>query len=183
MAEIVSVFMDIKSKYGLSLVVVHHFSNKENPDAPVSTTGRFMGHSVLSNAADILIGIDSLHPRYKSQKLPLPYSHYVSVDTTTRHAEWPAKFYAERGENKLLFQRSGIWQEIGRKILPEEIVDFIKANGGACLQELVIEKFRDRAHENTVRKAIAEAEQLLGKERLSGKHGRVLLKLKDTRGD
>ncbi len=180
MSKIISVLMEFKSNYNLSLVVVHHFSNKANPDDPKSTPGRFLGHSNLANAADVTIGIDFLHPRYREQILPLPYNHYACIDTVTRHGEWPEKLYVERGENRLLFQVSSIWKDIGRKIIPEEILDYLKENGGEMFQQDVITKFKDKAHENTIRKAIREAEKMgkLDRDTMPGKYGKKILRLK-----
>lgn len=179
MSQIVSVLLKLKTKYNLSLVVVHHFSNKENPDQLVSTAGRFMGHSILANAADVAIGLDFLHPRYKDQALPLPYNHYAVVEAITRHSEWPEKFSIERRENRLLFHPSSIWQNIGKKILPDEIVDLIRENGGSMFQSDVIKSFENKAHPNTIRKAIKEAEDKIEDDREPGKHGKKILILKE----
>ena len=180
MSQIVEVLMELKTQYNLSLVVVHHFSNKQNPDEPKSTPGRFMGHSILANAADVTVGIDFLHPRYREQVLPLPYNHYASVDTGTRHGEWPEKLFVERGENQLLFRVSSIWDNIGKKIIPEEILEYINENGGEMFQQDIISIFEAKAHPNTIRKAIKEAERIgkLEKDTMPGKHGKKILRLK-----
>ncbi len=183
MSRIISVLMELKTKYNLSLIVVHHFSNKKNPDDPRPSTGRFMGHSNLANAADVTIAIDFLHPNYKERSLSLPYNHYAVVETTTRHAEWPGMLHIERGENQLLFRISSIWDEIGKKVPPDEIVEFIKECGGEKPQADVISHFEktNNAHANTIRKSINEVVgRKLEKNTVPGQHGKKILKVIDN---
>jgi len=181
MSQIVSVLLKLKTNYNLGLVVVHHFSNKRNPDEPIPATGRFMGHSNLANAADVTIGMDFLHPKFQDQVLPLPYNHYASVDIRTRHGEWPERFYIERRVDQLLFRISSIWDEIGKKVPPDEIVEFIIACGGEKLQKDVIAYFEKtkEAHSNTIRKSIKEAIQMgkIKKDPVPGTNNKKILRV------
>jgi len=181
MSRILASLMELKTNFNLSLVIVHHFSNKSSPDDPRSTAGKFLGHSNLANAADVVVGIDFLHPIYKDRPLPLPYNHYAVVETTTRHSDWPAKLFIERKEKQLLFQESSVMDELGKKIPPNEIIAFVAACGGEKLLADVISYFKDtnEAHENTIRKSIEEAIQMgkLEKSTVPGLYGRKILRI------
>jgi hypothetical protein len=92
--------------------------------------------------------------------------------------------YIERGEGKLLFHESSIWDELGRKVPPDEIVAFVRECGGEKALKEVISYFTEtrEAHQNTIRKSIDEAVDLgkLVKETLPGKYGRKVLRLPDA---
>ena len=77
----------------------------------------------------------------------------------------------------MLFRCSSILEDLGKKILPEDIVGLLRSQGGEMPQKDVIHALKERAHENTIRKAIVEAEKQkrLRKERIPGKHGKILL--------
>jgi hypothetical protein len=170
----------LKDKYNLGIVLVHHFSNKGDPDEPRHMSGRFMGASMIANTADVLIAMDFLHPKYKSQKLPLPYNHYASLEITTRHGEWPERFTIERQKDRLLFHRSAIWQELGKLILPEQIKDIIAAHDGEALQKDVIDELKSVATATTIKRAIDEAAEqgFIEKEILPGRGSPAILRLK-----
>ena len=155
-APILKITQEIKTNNDLGIIWVHHFSNKEDPDTLRPSIGRFMGSSNIANAADVTIALDYLHPRYKQQVLPLPYHHYVTVEVTTRHGEWPRKFTLERGPDCLLFRKSTIWRDIGKKVVPDQIEELIEANGGEMRQQEIINSLASIAGHTTVRKAINE---------------------------
>lgn len=170
----------IKDQYNLGVVLVHHFSNKADPDEPGHMSGRFMGASMIANTADVLIAMDFLHPKYKSQQLPLPYNHYATLEITTRHGEWPERFTVERHKDCLLFHKSAIWQELGKLILPEQIKDIVVAHDGEALQKDVIDKLINVATATTIKRAIEEASEqgLIEKGFLPGRGNPAILRLK-----
>jgi len=173
---------ELKDTYNLGLVAVHHFSNKGDVDEVRHMSGRFMGNSALANAADVLIALDFLHPRYKSQLLPLPFNHYADVEISTRHGEWPARFAIERPKDEVLFTRSGIWQTLNKIIVPGQIEDFLIDADGEMLQRDLIDKFKNKASRSTVVNAIREATKTnrIEKVTLSDRKGKpVLLRLKE----
>lgn len=180
-SPMMKILSDLKSNFGLGLVVVHHFSNKSDPDEVEfrSSVGRFMGHSMIANSADTTIGLDFLHPKYRQQTLPLPYQNYITVEITTRHGAWPARFCLERKRDVLLFEKSSIWQDLGRCLIPGQIEDVLDANDGQMLQKDVIEALAKDARRTTVRRAIDEALRSgkVTKEALPGKGHPVLLRL------
>lgn len=178
-SPMMEVLSDLKTNYNLGLVVVHHFSNKEDPDSQRTSVGRFMGHSMIANSADVTVGLDFLHPKYKQQSLPLPYQNYVMVEITTRHGEWPARFALERKLGGLLFGPSSIWQDLGRSIIPGQIEDLIDANDGEMMQKDVISALISEAKSTTIRRAIDEAIKRgsIFKDILPGKGNPVLLRL------
>lgn len=179
-APMMEVLSDIKSNYSLGLIVVHHFSNKENADEPQQRTsvGRFMGHSMIANSADTTIGLDFLHPKYRQASLPLPYQNYVCADITSRHGEWPARFAIERRQGCLLFERSSIWADLGRAIIPGQIEDLLEANDGQMLMKDLIRHLSGDARPTTVRRSIDEAirQGSISKTTLAGKGKPVLLR-------
>ncbi|MFC2142060.1 AAA family ATPase [Acidobacteriota bacterium] len=186
-SQIIQPMMELKTGYDLSLVVVHHFSNKSGPDDPKPIQGKFIGHSNLTNAADITVGINCLPPNFKDPSLPLPFSHYAKIETTTRHHEWPEDLYIERKEGSLLFTPSNVWIERGRTVPPPEIVDFVKECGGEKLQKEVIAYFKrtKKVHETTIRKSIKEAIRMGGLQKASvpGTHNMKILKIPEQKNE
>lgn len=175
-SQMMQVLSDLKSNFNLGLIVVHHFSNKEDPDVQRASVGRFMGHSMIANSADVTIGLDFLHPKYRQQSLPLPFQNYVMVEITTRHGEWPARFALERKQGCLLFEKSSIWQDLGRSVIPGQIEDLIEAHDGEMLQKDIIQALMNEAKPTTIKKALYEAEKrgTITKQILSGKGNPVL---------
>ncbi len=172
----------LKDDFGIGLAAVHHFSNKEDPLELRHMSGRFMGNSSLANAADVLISLDFLHPRYKNQLLPLPFNHYACVEISTRHGEWPARFTIEREKDNILFDLSSIWQVLNKILVPGQIEDLLVDNDGEMLQRDLIEKFKDKASRSTVVNAIHEAIKgnRIEKTTLQDRKGKpVLLRLKE----
>jgi len=178
-SPMMEVLSDLKTNYNLGLIVVHHFSNKEDPDSQRTSVGRFMGHSMIANSADVTVGLDFLHPKYKQQSLPLPYQNYIMVEITTRHGEWPARFALERKLGGLLFESSSIWQDLGRSIVPGQIEDLLEANDGEMMQKEVIQTLISEARPTTLKRAIDEAVKrgVVIKVNLGGKGNPVLLRL------
>ncbi|MFC2165616.1 AAA family ATPase [Acidobacteriota bacterium] len=182
MSKIVDKLNSLKTEFPIGLILTHHFSSKRNPDdpqAPSEVSGLFRGHTALSDSADILVGLLRLPQKFKNQALPLRYDHYLMLETQLRNGEAPDRYAIERGNDRLIFRTSSIIEDIGKKILPEEVLGLVKANDGKMLQQDVLEYFKDRAHFNTTRKAIDECvkKKRLTKETLPIKHGPVLLKV------
>ena len=172
----------LKDDFGIGLAAVHHFSNKEDPMELRHMSGRFMGNSSLANAADVLISLDFLHPRYKNQLLPLPFNHYADVEISTRHGEWPPRFTIERERDNILFGLSSIWQMLHKILVPGQIEDVLIDNDGEMLQCDLIEKFKSTASRSTVMRAIQEAvrSKKIEKIMLQDRAGKpVLLRLKE----
>ena len=96
------------------------------------------------------------------------------------NGKWPERFAIEFDEETFLLKESNIWQEIGKKILPNQIEELIKANENKMLQKDVINYFKSTARPTTTKRAIREAifQKLITKEFLSGKGNPVLLKIK-----
>jgi len=178
-APILKITQELKTEFNIGVIWVHHFSNKGDPEAGIQTVGRFMGSSNIANAADVTIAMDFMHPRYKNQELPLPYNHYVEVEITTRHGEWPKKFTIERGEGCILFKKSNIWEEIGRKILPGQIEEIIRENGGEMKQIEIIRHLSREAGHTTVRKAIKEVVRkgIISREKSKEHGGPIILRI------
>ncbi len=181
-SPMMKILSDLKSNFGLGLVVVHHFSNKQDSDEieQRSSVSRFMGHSMIANSADTTIGLDFLHYKYRQQTLPLPYQNYVCVEITTRHGTWPARFVIERKEGYLLFEKSSIWQDLGRSIIPGQIEEVLKDNDGEMLQKDLIQALSGEAKRTTIRNAIDEAvaRGTILKDHLPGKGSPAILRLK-----
>jgi hypothetical protein len=181
-SPMMKILSDLKSNFNLGLVVVHHFSNKEDADEVQqrSSVGRFMGHSMIANSADTTIGLDFLHPKYRQQTLPLPYQNYVMVEITTRHGEWPARFAIERKHGFLLFEKSTIWQDLGRSIVPGRIEEILEVNDGELLQKDLIGLLIKEASPTTIRRGIDEAlkQGSITKQGLPGKGNPVMLRIR-----
>jgi hypothetical protein len=182
-SEVMSFLLQLKTDYDLGLVVVHHFSNKPKDDVFISTVGRFMGSSNIANAADVTIAMEFLGGEYKHQNLELPYNHYATVEVTTRHGEWPQKFAAERKDDGLLFHHSGIWDEMGKKIMPDQILRILAENSGEMLQKDLTHLLTDQASYRTIHKAIVALEEAAQIERFNINYeGRSMKKLRVKNG-
>jgi len=177
-APILKITQEIKMNYDIGIIWIHHFSNKGDSEFERPTVGRFMGNSNIANAADVTIALDYLNIKYKQQELPLPYHHYITVEVTTRHGEWPRKFCLERGMGCLLFRESTIWQDMGKKIIPGQVEELIEANDGEMKQRDVINSMSSVAAPTTIKRAINEAimQKRITKERLPGKGKPVILR-------
>ncbi len=162
MAIIVDKLNQLKTEFPIAVVVAHHFSSKgnaEDPRYPNELGGKFRGHSRLSDAADVLIGLTRLPPQQKRQTLPLPYENYCIMETETRHGEKPRLITIERRTKGLIFRPSNIFSELGKKIMPGEIQDLLKKNNGKMLLKEIYEFYKGKAHFNTVHAAIQELEK------------------------
>lgn len=178
--KVISTFARIKEDYDLGLIVVHHYSNKENPEEVKHHAGRFMEDSNYANSADNLIGLDFLHPKYRNQALPLGYNHYAEIEFQTRHGDWPGRVVVERPKGCLLFRESSIWSDLGRVIAPSAIEELIAANDGEMCLKDVIEALAGDVSRKTIRRAIDECIERgsVEKETLTGKGSPKLLRLK-----
>jgi len=178
-APILKITQEIKMNNDIGVIWVHHFSNKGDPENERPTVGRFMGSSNIANAADVTIALDYLPYKHKQQELPLPYHHYVTIEITTRHGEWPRKFTLERGPGCLLFRRSTIWQDMGKKIIPDQVEELIEANDGEMRQAEIIRFLAETAGHTTVRKSINELirQGKVSRETIPGKGNPVILRL------
>jgi hypothetical protein len=178
---LMKILSDLKSNYNLGLIVVHHFSNKASADdvQAMNAVGRFMGHSMIANSADNTVALDFLDPRHKKKALPLPYQNYVSVEITTRHGEWPKRLAIERKQGCLLFERSSILEDLGRSIIPGQIEETIRNNGGEMLQKDLIKELSPYAQATTIKRAIAESvrQGRIKKDVMPGKGNPVLLSI------
>ena len=115
-----------------------------------------MGSSNIASVADVTIAMEFLDQKYKHQTLPYPYNHYATLEITTRHGEWPQRFAVERREDSLLFHKSDVWSDIGKKVMPDEIKNILMMNDGEMLQKELIEAMEERASYATIHKAINE---------------------------
>lgn len=182
MSKITEKINQLKIEFQIGVILTHHISSKQNPDhpnTPVEIAGQFRGHTALPDAADILVLLKRLPPRQKNQKLPLNYDHYLMLEIQLRNGEAPEHYAIERGEDGLIFRVSNIWQDIGKKILPGEIYELVISNGGEMLKEEIVEHLKEKAHPNTIHKAIElEIERgNLHKDPLREKHGKMLIKV------
>lgn len=178
-APLIKILLELKSNYGLALVIVHHFSNKSQLELFINVVGRFMGSSNITNAADITIAMDFLPPNFKKEALAQPYHHYCSLEVGTRHGEWPQKIFLERRGEDLLFHKSDVWEDIGKKIIPGQVENYLRANDGEALQKDVLAHFAVLgASPTTSRRAIDEAieQGKITKEALPGKGNPIILR-------
>lgn len=182
MAKIVNRLSELKATYNLGLVITHHFSSKRNPNdpaAPVEAGAWFRGHTVLSDAADILICLHRLPGQRENPNLPKAYEDYNLVEIALRNDRQPPKFAIEFDEGTFLLKESTIWQEIGKRIMPGQIEELLQANDGRMLQKDIIDYFKPTARPTTVKRAISEAirQGLIKKEILEGRGSPAQLKL------
>ncbi len=183
MSKIVNVLSELKAIHNIAIIFTHHFSSKinpSNPNAPTEAGGWFRGHTTLTDAADVLICLHRLPGQRENPNLPKTYEDYNLVQIELRNGKWPEKFAIEFDEETFLLKESNIWQEIGKKIFPNQIEELLEANEGKMLQRDVINYFKSTASPTTTKKAIREAiyQKLIIKEILSEKGRPSLLRIK-----
>jgi len=183
MSKIVNVLSELKATYNMAVIFTHHFSSKINfghPNAPTEAGGWFRGHTTLTDAADVLICLHRLPGQRENPNLPKTYEDYNLVQIELRNGKWPERFAIEFDEETFLLTTSDIWQEIGKKIFPNQIEELLEANEGKMLQRDVINYFKSTASPTTTKKAIREAiyQKLIIKEILSEKGNPALLRIK-----
>jgi hypothetical protein len=102
------------------------------------------------------------------------------VEITTRHGEWPARFAIERKHGFLLFEKSTIWQDLGRSIVPGRIEEILEVNDGELLQKDLIGLLIKEASPTTIRRGIDEAlkQGSITKQALPGKGNPVMLRIR-----
>ena len=88
----------------------------------------------------ILVCLDG--SKLAEQILPYAYNHYATIEVTLRHGEWLPKFTVERQGKSLLFSPSSIWSEMGKKIIPEEILQLLMQKDGEMFQTDIQDYFK-----------------------------------------
>lgn len=175
MSKIVNIFNQLKSEFNLGLVFTHHFSSKkdpDHPDAPTEAGGWFRGHTVLPDSADALICLHRLPGQRENVSLALNFEDYNLVQIQLRNGKWPERFAIEFNSQTFLLGESNVWQELGKKIIPGEILEIVEDNGGEMTRKDLIEILKEKASYSIIHKAIKEAlKQGLSKDRLTGKKG------------
>jgi hypothetical protein len=155
----------LKTVYNCAVITSHHFSSKrpkDDPDAPAEAGGWFRGHSVLSDAADVLFLLHRLPGQKDNPNLRLAYEDYNQVEITLRNGKWPPRFATEFNEETFLLRVSDVWHEVGAKIGFGEVREYCEAQGGSVmLKDLIVYfQIRDKAlSPMTVKKAVEKEAQ------------------------
>jgi hypothetical protein len=174
----------LKTVYNCAVITSHHFSSKrpkDDPDAPVEAGGWFRGHSVLSDAADVLFLLHRLPGQKDNPNLRLAYEDYNQVEITLRNGKWPPRFATEFNEETFLLRVSDVWHEVGAKIGFGEVREYCEAQGGSVmLKDLIVYfQIRDKAlSPMTVKKAVEKEAQAgyIVTEKLPGRGNPLLIK-------
>jgi len=184
MARVRDVLNKLKSVYQTAVLVTQHFSSKRNPKdplAPVEVGGWFRGHTTLTDAADVLIALHRLHGQRENTSLARPFEDYNEVQVQLRNGRWPERFAIEFDEDSFLLRVSDVWHELGRKIVPEQIIALLHANDGEMRRTDILTHFSQLGVSPvTTRKALDEtvSQGLAVREQLIGKGSPVLIKLR-----
>ena len=106
----------------------------------------------------------------------LSYEDYNLVQIQLRNGKWPERFAIEFNPQTFLLGESNVWQELGKKIIPDEIQKVIEDNGGEMRRKELIETLKGKASYSIIQKAINESikQGLIEKERLK-EHGNPTL--------
>jgi hypothetical protein len=185
-AKIRDVLNRLKAQYNMAVLITHHFSSKRSqndPLAPTEAGGWFRGHSCLSDAADVLICLHRLPGQRENPGLSRSYEDYNQVQVQLRNGRWPERFSIEFDEETFLLRVSDVWREMGKKIIPGQIVSLIRANDGEMKRQDIINSLaRDGVSPMSVRRAIDEADSqnLIEKVQLFGRGAPVLIKLREA---
>ena len=98
-----------------------------------------------------------------------------------RNAEEPEGIYIERDKETLWHRISSVYRDhFGRKILPEDVKNIVKSQGGEMQQKELLSALQEMASRKVALRAIQEAEErYIVRVPLGGPGNPFLVKLKD----
>ena len=139
------------------LFLVHHYGKPSLADRKGGHLLR--GHSVLGDRPDIIINFNSLPKRYQNSPLPLPQNHYAEVAFILRNDAAPTNLIIERDPVTLWYREYDLYNQLGRRILPERVRNIVRENDGEVLQKDLVTELTQLGSRTIALRAVKEAEE------------------------
>lgn len=166
----------LKESYNMAVVFTHHFTSKKgqgDPTIPIETSGFFKGSTVITDPLDVVIALKRLLGQKDNLALLKPWEDYNEIEIDLRDGERPKKFETEFDASTFLLRLSNVWQEIGRRISSEQILELLESHEGSMTQPEIIEFFKDAAGDTTIKRSLTrtQKENLIRRE----KQGKIII--------
>jgi hypothetical protein len=169
MSGILGYFADLIKKYGVGILVIHHFGKPSQVERQGSYKMR--GASVLGDRPDAIIISTRLPEKYRQTPFSQPFENYAQLSFTLRSDEEPESIVIERDSETLWYSRYELPGYLGKKIPPTIVADVVKMHGGSLPQgevQTILEKIAShRIAFNAIKEAkalgLVIAQQLPGK--------------------
>lgn len=156
MSELMDYFYEIAHRFECGVFLVHHYGKPSLADRQGGHLLR--GHSVLGDRPDIIINFNSLPKRYQNSPLPLPQTNYAEVAFILRNDAAPSNLIIERDPVTLWYREYDLYNQLGRRILPERIRNIVRENDGEMLQKDLMHELTQIGSRSIALRAIREAE-------------------------
>jgi len=178
MSEVIDYFYEIAKKFCVAVLLIHHYGKP----SMVSRQGGHLlrGHSILGDRPDIIILFNRLPKKYQNSPLPYAQDNYAEVEFILRSDAKPDNLIIERDPENLWYREYDLYNQLGRKILPERVKNIIQENGGEMQQAELMMMLQKLASKQVAFNAIQEAKQrdYIESVPLKGQGNPILLKLK-----
>jgi 5S rRNA maturation endonuclease (ribonuclease M5) len=161
--QVVSILNKIKSEFGIAVVISAHHSSKrpaDDPFGPQEAAGWIRGHTALTDAADCIINLHRLRGQRDNLALPRSFECYHDVEIDLRNDQRPARFSIEFDPETFLLRESTIWSDIGKKIMPGQIEEFIRDHDGKVTRKELMDHFGQFIGQTTIKTALNECLKL-----------------------
>ena len=180
MAAVLEHFFEIKHKYKVSILIIHHHGKSTDS---VRHGGHLLrGHSIIGDRADSIISFYRLSEKYRNSPLPNGYECYAELNFELRNGAAPSNFIIERNPENLWYRKFDLYDQLGKKILPDKVREIIRESGGELFQSELLKILSESASRGVAFKAISEAKNLdyIEPVKLPGRGNPILLKLKNA---
>ena len=178
MSELMDYFYEIAHRFSCGVLLVHHYGKPSLADRQGGHLLR--GHSVLGDRPDIIINFNSLPKRYQNSPLPLPQTNYAEVAFILRNDAAPSNLIIERDPVTLWYREYDLYNQLGRRILPERIRNIVRENDGEMLQKDLMRELTQIGSRSIALRAIKEAEvkRYIERTERPGRGGPKVVKIK-----
>jgi hypothetical protein len=157
MSKLMDYFYEIAHRFECGVFLVHHYGKPSLADRQGGHLLR--GHSVLGDRPDIIINFNSLPKRYQNSPLPLPQNHYAEVAFLLRNDAAPSNIIIERDLRTLWYREYDLYNQLGRRILPERVRHIVQENEGEMPQKDLLTELIQLGSRTIAFRAIKEAEE------------------------
>jgi len=156
---VLDILFDITHRFEIGTLLVHHHGKPG--ETPRISAHDLRGASVISDRADNVISIYPLPEKYKKDTVHLPYhyANYAEIRFTLRMDAPSDNIMVERDPYTLIYSKSHLYGQMGKKSSPDNVRDIVLKNGGEMRQTLVEEELGKDMSRKIALKYIDEAEK------------------------
>lgn len=185
MNVILDILFDITHRFEIGTLLAHHHGKPG--DMPRISAHDLRGSSTISDRADNVINIYPLPAKYRKDSVFLPYHHanYAEIKFTLRMDAPSDNIMVERDPYTLIYSKSYLYGQMGKKSSPYDVRDIVFKNGGKIMQTELVEELLKHMTKPVALKYIQEAEKkgLIIRIPLPEKGNPNLVALKDMEED